>query len=344
MEINKKTKLTTVKNQQYQDMLTHLDNAMQNWNSFSRLERLEYAYSCLELARNYNCSTRGVDPSKISCALEIMPSTGYCHSVQTENGSALTTTTLSVAHMLSAFKVSPITILRASLHESTHACDEILGIAQHFENAPMTHFKKGEEFLPPAYYKEISQNYRDFGIAWLGKEDEIRANEVGYSVTIDLLQDLTALHPENTFYQVHFNALKNQAQQQMTRQYQAEVELEQWKAELYQKYLPEGETSYPIINETFQIYDFEEPKHNFVTIETIRDVANQNEEMFKTQGYINTELQGLTTKAEVDAHPEIGQAFMQKQNTCVNTIGQALTPTTTMSFINSTATAEMTMS
>ncbi len=332
MEINQKTKITTVKNEHYQNMLSHLDNALKNWRNFSRLDRLEYAYKSLELARNYTCSARGVDPSKISIALEIMPSMGYTHSVKTEDGSPRATTTLSVPLAISAFKVSPISVLRAALHESTHACDEMLLVAQHYENAPM--HKIGDEIFPFGYYHEIYENYKSFGIAWLGKADEIRADEASFVTVLDLLQDLASNYPENSFYQTKADNLKVDAEKQMTREYQAEVELEAWKAELYQKYLPEGETSYPVVDETLQITDFEAPTNNFVTIETIRSVADQNEQMFKSSGYVETELQGATTNQAVAALPaNIEETFKQTNNACVNQIGQAITPATTMSFI-----------
>lgn len=340
MEINQKTKITTVKNEYYQAMLSHLDNALQNWRSFSRLDRLEYAYKSLELARNYTCSARGADPSKITVALEIMPSMGYTHSVKTEDGSALVTTTLSVPLALSAFKVSPVSVLRAALHESTHACDEVLSIAQHFENAPM--HKLGEEIFPSGYYHEIYENYKSFGIAWLGKPDEIRADEASFTTTLDLLQDLVANHPENSFYKTKADNFKADAEKQMAREYQAEVELDAWKAELYQKYLPEGQTSYPVVDETLQITDFEPPTNNFATIETIRSVADQNEQMFKTSGYVEAELQGATSNQAVEALPAtVGETFKQTNATCVNQIGQSLTPTTTMNFITNSMPMEI---
>ena len=49
MELNQKTKFTTVKNEYYSAMLVSLDDALRNWDSFSRLDRLEYAYKSLEL-------------------------------------------------------------------------------------------------------------------------------------------------------------------------------------------------------------------------------------------------------------------------------------------------------
>ena len=226
MELNQKTKFTTVKNEYYSAMLVTLDDALRNWDSFSRLDRLEYAYKCLELARSYTCSTRGVDPSQIAIALEIMPAMGYTHAIKTKDDSALVTTTLSVSEIISNPKLSPISILRAALHEETHACDEILLDVKHFENAPAEQFKPGQELLPLGYFQELIQNYHNRGIAWLGKPEEIRADEVGFGVVIDLLQDLSNLHPDTPFYQIHFNALKNQAEKQMARQYEAEAELE----------------------------------------------------------------------------------------------------------------------
>ena len=341
MEINQKTKLTTVKNEHYQAMLSHLDNGLQNWHNFSRLDRLEYAYKSLELARNYTCSSRGVDVEKVSVALEIMPYMGYCHSVKTEDGSPMVTTTLSVQQVMSAFKVSPESIMKAALHENTHACDEILLNIQHFENAPHLQFKPGDEILPMEYYQELSQNYRDFGIAWLGKTEEIRANEVGEGVTLDLLKDLAVIHSDDKMYQLRAQGFENHAIDQMTRQYQAETELEAWKAELYQKYLPEGQTGYPVADETLQIQEFEEQKFNYVTIDTVRNVANQNEDMFKNPGYVESELNGMKSKDEVDTHPEIGEQFKATNITCVNQIAQAITPVTTMSFVSNTESMEM---
>lgn len=341
MEINQKTQLTTVKNEHYQGLLSTLDNAIQNWHNFSRLDRLEYAYRCLELSRNYTCATRGVDPAKISVGLEIMPYMGYTHAVKTADAQTLVTTTLSVPQLLSAFKVSPESIMVAALHESTHACDDILEIKDpHYENSSDGTFKLGTEFLPPEYHKEISQNYNNFGIAWLGMPGEIRANEVGYGVTLDLLKDFASLHPEDNMYQLRAEAFENKTIEKLERQYAAETELEQWKTELYQKYLPEGQTSYPIINESISI-EFEEPTHNFVTIDEARAVAQQNEELFTTPGYVASELHGFTTNKEVDAHPEIGEQFKQTNATCVQQIGETITPETTMDFCCPTEAMEM---
>ncbi|MBR1985250.1 MAG: hypothetical protein IKA31_05845 [Clostridia bacterium] len=342
MELNQKTKFTTVKNEYYNAMLVTLDDALRNWDSFSRLDRLEYAYKCLELARNYTCSTRGVDPSKISCALEIMPSMGYCHAAKTKDGSTVVTTTLSIPEIMKKHNLSPLTILRAALHEETHACDEFLLDTKHYENAPSAEFSPGSEFIHPEYYQQLAQNYREFGIAWLGSLPEIRANEVGYGVAIDLLQDLSNLHPDTPFYQIHFNALKHQAEQQMARQYTAEVELTQWKAEMYQQYMPEG--GYPIIGEEAILHEIEPPVHKFATIDTIRQVANQNEEMFKSPSYISTELQGLHTAADFESHPDICLQFKQTNITCINQIEQASPPTTTLSFMENASAMVLTLS
>lgn len=341
MNINKKTQFQTIKNEHYQALLIHLDSGLQNWENFSRLDRLEHSYKSLELSRNYICSVRGVDPTKISTALEVMPYMGYTHAVQTADKQTLVTTTLSVPQVISAFKVSPLSIIKASLHESTHACDEFTLDENHFENAPHLQFKPGDEILPTQYYHEISQNYNSFGIAWKGNPAEIRANEAGNSVTLELLKDLIALHPNDLTYQLSANLFENNATKQMAEQYKAAAELEDWKAELYQKYLPEGQTSYPVVDAPLELQGFTAPTHNFVTINAIRTIADQNEQLFKTPGYVDTELQGLKSKQDLDAHPEIGKAFIETNNTCLNQIEQSIQPQTTLDFCCSAA--EMSM-
>ncbi|MBQ9792368.1 MAG: hypothetical protein IJW32_01295 [Clostridia bacterium] len=342
MEINQKTNLTTVKNEHYGNMLALLGNALVNWNNFSRLERLEYAYSCLELARSYTCSTRGADPSQIAIALEIMPSMGYTHSVKAQDGSTLVTTTLSIPEIFKNHNLSPISILRAALHEETHACDELLLNLKHYENAPSAEFSPGAEFIHPEYYQALSKSYNERGIAWLGSLPEIRADEVGFGVTIDILQDLATLYPEKTLFSMHAEKFKSFAEQQLEKEYKAEAELEQWKAEMYQKYLPEG--GYPIIGEDAILHEIEPPVHKFATIETIRQVANQNKEMFKSPSYITTELQGLSTTVEFEAHPDICLQFKQTNFACINQIEQASPPTTTMSFMDQPSAMTLTLS
>ena len=342
MEINQKTNFTTVKNEHYGSMLTLLGNALVNWNNFSRLERLEYAYSCLELAKNYTCSTRGVDPSQISCALEIMPSMGYTHSVKAQDGSTLVATTLSIPEIIKNYKLSPISILRAALHEETHACDELLLNLKHYENAPPPEFSPGAEFIHPEYYQALSKSYNERGIAWLGSLPEIRADEVGFGVTIDLLHDLASLYPQNALFSAHAKAFKGFAQQQLSAEYKAEAELEQWKAEMYQKYLPEG--GYPIIGEDAFLQGIEPPVHKFATIETIRQVANQNKDMFESPSYITTELQGLNSKTDFETHPDICLQFKQTNFTCISQIEQASPPTTTMNFMTQPSAMTLTLS
>ena len=341
MEMNQKTNFETVKNEHYQAMLSHLDGALQNWNNFSRLDRFEYAYKSLELAKNYVCSVRGVAPEKISTALEVMPYFGYCHSVKTANDSTRVVTTLSIPQLLSAFKAPPEMIMKASLHEMTHACDEILLNTGHFENAPPAEFSPGNEFFHPGYYHEISQNYNNFGIAWLGNVNEIRADEVGNIVTIDLLQDLASYHQDNSFYQLRADGFRNFAERQIAREYAAEVELKEWKAELYKKYLPEGETSYPIIDDSITFGEIEQPTHSFVSIEKLRSVANQNEELFKTPGFVVSELQGLSTTKELSAYPEIDKQFTQTNSECVSEVDRVIIPITTMDFLSCSLAMEM---
>lgn len=341
MELNQKTNFKTVRNEHYQALLSHLDGALQNWNNFSRLDRFEYSYKCLELAKNYICSVRGVDPKKISIALEVMPSFGYCHSVKTENNSTMAITTLSISQILSAFKAPPEMIMKGALHEIAHACDEILLNTGHLENAPPPEFKPGNEFFHPGYYSEIAQSYRNFGIAWLGNIDEIRADEISNSTIIDLLQDLAYQHQEDGFYQLRADGFRNFAERQMAREYSAEIELKEWKAELYKKYLPEGETSYPIIDDSITFGEIEQPSHRFITIESLRSVANQNEELFKTPGFVVSELQGLRSTQELSAYPEIEQQFTQTNSECVSEVDRAIIPITTMDFLSCSLAMEM---
>ena len=344
MELNQKTKFTTVKNEYYSAMLVTLDDALRNWDSFSRLDRLEYAYKCLELARSYTCSTRGVNPSQIAIALEIMPAMGYTHAIKTKDDSALVTTTLSVSEIISNPKLSPISILRAALHEETHACDEILLDVKHFENAPAEQFKPGQELLPLGYHQELIQNYHDRGIAWLGKPEEIRADEVGFGVVIDLLKDLNTLYQGHPFYDFHTKSFTKFAETQLSIEYQAEKDLIEWQAQLYQKYLPEGQTSYPIIDETFAFQDYEEPVHTFATIKTIREIANQNEQLFKTPGYVKTELTDSLASADPSTHTAITEQFRQTNLTCINQIEQLSPPTTTSSFMENASAMVLTLS
>jgi len=341
MDLNKKTNFKIVKNEHYQAMLSHLDSGLQNWNNFSRLDRFEYSYKSLVLARNYICSVRGVDPEKISPALEIMPYFGYCHAVKSEGDSPKIITTLSIPKVLSAFKAPPEMIIKGALHENGHACDEILLNLQHYENAPPPEFKPGNEFFHPGYYYEISQSYNNFGIAWLGNIDEIRADEVSNSVTISLMQDLASRYQGNAFYELRAAGFRTFAERQMEREYSAETELKEWKAELYKKYLPEGETSYPIIDDSITFEEIEEPPHSFVTIEALRSVANQNEQLFKTPGFIAVELPGIDSTQKLNACPEVEQQFIQTNAECVAEVDKATTPVTTMNFLSNTITMEM---
>lgn len=332
-----------VKNEHYQAMLSLLDNAIKGWNNFSRLDRLEYAYKCLELAIQYNCSTHNLDASTIIPALELLDHRGETHTVQTPDGKTQSVVTISIRETLAAFKFPPERILSVALHETKHACDAQSMERPYFDNKPnMGQVKVGDPILPSGYNDEISKSYKEFGIAWQGKDLEISANETAYSVTNSLLEDLLAQNPNSISLQTRVTKFSNETTKHLATQHKASEDLKVWKEELLQKYAPEGLDKLPVVTESMIQTDFVEPTHPFVDIETIREVAEQNPEIFKEPNFVSKELDGATTKAEADEKgPEVAQAFIQNNNTVVQKFEQAITPQTTLGFMPNTPTMEL---
>lgn len=319
------------KNEHYMSLLSHLDNAIQNWKNFTRLDRLEYAYKCLELARNYTCATRGVDPATVKPSLEIKQDgdwTGKTRTAKYADDKIQSVVVLSVKDMLTALKITPERIMQIALHENTHACDANFMERPYLENVVGNgQVKIGDIRYPEEYYKAISKSYKEFGVAWQGKAEEIRANAVAFGVTANLLQDLAEQHPDSQPYQARYSVYEKQTSSQLEKQYEANEQLEQWKLELQERYAAEGQevTHFP---DNFGI----EP-HPFVTIEDVEKVAEENPEIFKTEGYALSELNGASNKQEIEAQePEVLEAFKQNNNFCTDAILGAVTPQTTTEF------------
>ena len=149
-------------------------------------------------------------------------------------------------------------------------------------------------------------------------------------------------NPNSISYQARATKFSNESAKHLDLQHKAEIELKTWKEELLQKYAPDGIENLPVVTEDMIQSDFVAPNHPFVDIKTIREVAEQNPEVFKTQSFVSSELDGATTKAEADEKgPGVAQTFIENNNIVIQKVEQAITPKTTLDFIPNEPTMEL---
>lgn len=195
----------------FDKMYNHYLHGVKNFQSFSRLERFEYAYTALQTVRDLYCSQNNVDPQKIDIAFARMPnSNGQNIWKKVENNVVLeTTVALDIFEALRS-NTTPDSLFSIISHEMGHAIDCLTR----------------KDFTTQHHQLRALNIDTYSGVGWWGRKDERIANDFAHQNMLSILDRQIAENPQDQTLLAKRETLIGQYKEKSTMHKKAESELE----------------------------------------------------------------------------------------------------------------------
>ena len=273
----------------------HYFNNKDNYKSFSRLERCEYAYETMRLARNYTCLKNGLDPEKVDFCFESCKDgaggrANLYHDQKTNSFRGLFTLSTKLPFQTFSSAASAYII---SFHEMKHIVDKFEKYnkqqGQEHKDKPASKpiIKNISKFESNRQYN-LANSYSKFGVAWYGSPSEIRADKNSYSEMLKLSAKAILKSEDKVKALKSFGKNLSIVSKNMSKHYLARSVLpiysfvSQFTRFDKEKGIPVQQTGKQETEQNAQNTNYRQ----FVSLHAMRMAADKNPSLFKERDYL----------------------------------------------------------
>ncbi len=200
-----------VENPLFEKMYNHYLHGVKNFQSFSRLERFEYAYTALETVRDFYCAQNNIDPQKIDIAFARIPNSGGQNIWKRVENNVVLETTVAL-EIFTALRANTTTDSLFSLisHEMGHAVDCLTR----------------KDFTTQHHQLRALNIDTYSGVGWWGRKDERIANDFAHQNMLSILDKQISDNPQDQTLVTKRGNLVSEYKEKLKMHKKAEGELE----------------------------------------------------------------------------------------------------------------------